>query len=126
MSSRPRGSAISQSGDRQQRAAALLQQRREDDQGEEPVGHGRNGRQDLDDGLDHLAQAKGRTSLRQMAAAMPSGTATRMAPSVTRPLPKKMARAPNSGGWPLGYQAVLVKNSPMPRSLKKGSASRVM
>ena len=37
-----------------------------------------------------------------MAAAMPRGTATRMAPRVTRPLPKKMARAPNSGGLAAG------------------------
>ena len=75
-SSRPSGQADRARRPRPAAAAAVLQQRREDDQGEEAVGHRGDRRQDLDDRLDHLAQRKGSTSLRQTAAATPSGTAT--------------------------------------------------
>ncbi len=48
-------------------------------------------------GLTTWRTPKGSTSLRQMAAVTPSGTAMTTAPSVTSALPKKMARAPKAG-----------------------------
>ena len=108
----PASAATASSG-----AAVLLQQRREDDEGEEAVGHRRDGRQHLDDRLDHLAHAEGQHVAQADGRRTPSGTATTTAPSVTSALPTKMARAPNAGGSATGYQAVLVKNSREPLRL---------
>ncbi len=69
---------------------------------------------------------KGRMSLRQSAASTPSGTATRLAPSVTSALPTKMASAPNSASSREGYQRTLVKSSRNPSKRKKGTASLMM
>ena len=68
----------------------------------------------------------GSMSLKQRAARTPIGTATRIAPSVTSPLPTKIAPAPNSASSREGYHRVPVKNSPIPSIRKKGMASLMM